>query len=296
MSAQTISIDTNAVIIAVSNARPYLRVVESPEMSLPAGQVADDDRTITESIRRWVHESTGLELGYVEQLYTFGDADRAELDSAGSERVLSIAYLALVDGSGDELGPGWIDIYELFPWEDGRSSDELDIRAEIASKLDQFITKSNEESKQARLERSKILFPADANLFDGVRALERYELMYEAGLLAEAGAESGYGQAMYLDHRRIAATALARIRGKLTYRPVVFELLSTVFTLRELQGVVEALLGSQLHKQNFRRSLETKGLVEPTGEYSTPSGGGRPAELFKFRREVLLERPRPGIK
>ncbi len=98
---------------------------------------------------------------------------------------------------------------------------------------------------------------------------------------------------MYLDHRRIAATALGRLRGKLTYRPVVFELLPDRFTLLQLQQVVEALAGVGLHKQNFRRLVEGAGLVEGTGEHART--GGRPAELFRFRREVLGERPRPGV-
>ena len=97
-----------------------------------------------------------------------------------------------------------------------------------------------------------------------------------------------------LDHRRIAAVALARLRGKLNYRPVVFELLPERFTLLDLQRTVESLAGVRLHKQNFRRLVEKGGLVEATGrrDYET---GGRPAGLFRFRREVLLERPAPGV-
>ena len=123
----------------------------------------------------------------------------------------------------------------------------------------------------------------------------------EVGLIAEArrdrrGRESSEvlpGNPMMLDHRRIAATALARLRGKLTYRPVVFELLPETFTLLALQQLVEALAGVRLHKQNFRRLVERGGLVEGTGCHA--STGGRPAELYRFRREVLRERPRPGV-
>jgi hypothetical protein len=99
---------------------------------------------------------------------------------------------------------------------------------------------------------------------------------------------------MAFDHRRILATAIGRLRGKLRYRPVVFELLPENFTLFQLQRTVEALSGRRLHKQNFRRLVETAGLVEGTGAQSTGTGG-RPAELFRFRREVLRERPTPGL-
>jgi hypothetical protein len=84
------------------------------------------------------------------------------------------------------------------------------------------------------------------------------------------------------------------MRGKLKYRPVVFELLPATFTLLRLQRVVEALSGVRLHKQNFRRLVEKGGLVEGTGVVE-PGAVGRPAELFRFRREVLRERRAPGV-
>ena len=100
---------------------------------------------------------------------------------------------------------------------------------------------------------------------------------------------------MRFDHRRILATAIARLRAKLKYRPVVFELMPEAFTLTALQRTVEAISGRQLHKQNFRRLVESTALVEPTGETSTATGG-RPAALFRFRREVVQERPTAGLR
>jgi len=136
--------------------------------------------------------------------------------------------------------------------------------------------------------------------------LERYELLYSAGLTAEAqrdGRESALsrgkvepiGEPMQFDHRRILATAISRLRAKLKYRPVVFELMPEEFTLTELQRTVEAIAGRHLHKQNFRRLVEGTELVEPTGEVSTHTGG-RPAAMYRFRREVLKERPAPGLR
>ena len=100
---------------------------------------------------------------------------------------------------------------------------------------------------------------------------------------------------MALDYRRILATAIGRLRGKIKYRPVVFELLPPTFTLLQLQRTVEALAGLCLHKSNFRRLVESQGLVEETGETSVETGG-RPARLVQFRRDVLLERPAPGVR
>jgi hypothetical protein len=141
--------------------------------------------------------------------------------------------------------------------------------------------------------------------WDGERVLDRYELLYELGGAGEAGggefAKLGRtlgpdvsGLSMAFDHRRILATAVGRIRSKIRYRPVVFELMPETFTLLQLQRAVEALAGVRLHKQNFRRLVEQGGLVEGTGRHDHATGG-RPAELFRFRREVLLERPAPGV-
>jgi hypothetical protein len=165
-----------------------------------------------------------------------------------------------------------------------------------------------------RRERVEIAFGLGGARWDEERVLDRYELLYEARLLPEArrdGERAGrpsaadavggdgtlaglLGRPMALDHRRIVATALGRLRGKLKYRPVVFELLPPRFTLLQLQRLVEALAGVRLHKQNFRRLVEKAGLVEGTGKVDHRTGG-RPAELFEFRREVLRERPAPGV-
>jgi hypothetical protein len=158
-----------------------------------------------------------------------------------------------------------------------------------------------------RAERLKIGFGFGVGgEWDEEKVLERYELLYEAGLVAEAKRDGrpaaaqwsdlpDLGRAMAFDHRRILATAMGRLRGKLKYRPVVFELLPPEFTLYDLQKTVEAISGTLLHKQNFRRLVEKGGLVEATGNVSTETGG-RPARLYRFRREVVLERPAPGLR
>jgi hypothetical protein len=162
--------------------------------------------------------------------------------------------------------------------------------------LERWSRKGRDAAARAqRGERIDICFGLHGAAWDAVRVLERYELLFEAGLVAEAGArDAALGPQMALDHRRILATALGRLRGKLKYRPLVFELLPETFTLLQLQRVVEALAGLKLHKQNFRRLVETAGLVEGTGRVESGTGG-RPAERHRFRREVLRERRAPGV-
>jgi hypothetical protein len=213
-----------------------------------------------------------------------------------------VAYLALVrEGAlAGSAQAAWRDIYGFLPWEDWREGRPPVIDTMIDPVLRRWAA-ARPAAKAARLERADIAFGLHGAAWDADRVLERYELLYEVGLVAEAPRDgvaaarvAPLGSLMTLDHRRILATALGRLRGKTRYRPVVFELLPDLFTLHQLQRVVEALSGLRLHKQNFRRLVEHAGLVEGTGRLESRTGG-RPAELFRFRREVLRERRAPGV-
>ncbi len=303
--AVPVVVELSAVIVTVSGDTPRILTVRD---ALPYGPLDPErDRTLGLGLRRWVREQTGLELDYIEQLYTFGDRGR---DSAVAARALSVAYLALVrEGRPFESGDArWRDWYGLFPWEDWRLGRPAPLERGIASALDRWVeTAGDPATRRLRRARVDATFGLGGSRWDGVPALERYELLYEAGLVAEARRAGRapppgtpdpgpglLGEPLALDHRRIAATALGRLRGKLTYRPVVFELLPPTFTLLRLQQLVEALAGARLHKQNFRRLVERGRLVEGTGRYESRTGG-RPAELFRFRQEVLWERSRAGV-
>ena len=312
-SEPLIVIGLNAVIVAVTRERPRILTISEGEGRslgldiLPHGPLDPHaDRTLELALRGWVRQRTGIELGYVEQLYTFGDRDRAG-DRGAASRLLSVAYLALVrEGELDGTSKArWRDWYTFFPWEDWRAGQPAVITTTIEPALKTWIAGSSTKAARGeRTERAGIAFGLAGSEWDGERVLERYELLYEIGLVSEsqrarraaAGVREGrdLGSPMGLDHRRILATAMGRIRGKLRYRPVVFELLPSAFTLTQLQREVEALAGVRLHKQNFRRLAERGGLVEGTGMFDSRTGG-RPAELFRFRREVLRERRAPGV-
>ncbi len=289
MSNGEIRMTLDAAIVAVSAESPLILTVATDDgPAVPSGPLDPaGDATLELALRRYISEQTGLEVGYVEQLYTFGD--RGRLRGAGPARQISVAYLALVTEQQPSHGAGWTPCYELFPWEDHRDGVPPLIDDRLLPALLGWAG-----GDPARRRRVAATFGVEGTPWDGIRVLERYELMYEAGLVAEAGGERGsLGLSMASDHRRIAATALGRLRGKLTYRPVVFELVPERFTLSELQRTVEALVGVRLHTQNFRRLVDRGRLVDGTGSHT--STGGRPAELFRFRPEVQLERPRPGL-
>jgi hypothetical protein len=294
MTPATITLELTAVIIAVTSDVPRVLTIGDDPVGLPAGALDPEaDRTLERALRRWVREQTGIDLGYVEQLYTFGDRGRS---ARPEERLVSLAYLALVR-EVPVSGGRWRDLYDFFPWEDFRDGPPAVLERTLLPALEHWVAEGKDAAeRRVRRERAGIMFGRHGSAWDVVRVLERYELLWEVGMVPEAGtaAIAGTGEAMTMDHRRMAAQALGRIRGKLGYRPVVFELLPETFTLRALQGVVEALSGRSLHTQNFRRLVDRGGLVEGTGEYDT-STGGRPAELHRFRREVLRERPAPGV-
>ncbi|HKO88923.1 MAG TPA: hypothetical protein VJU83_10480, partial [Burkholderiales bacterium] len=252
----------------------------------------------------WVEAQTSQKLGYVEQLYTFGDRYR---DPGGSDlRSLSIGYLALVQEAGDAGVAEWRDWYRYFPWEDWRGG-----RPEVVNRILGRLKKWTQEAgtgaeKRLREARVRRTFGSTQLPWNDEPVLERYELLYEARLVPEAHRDRGMkapwsaevineGDPMIADHRRILATAISRLRGKIKYRPVVFELMPPTFPLGQLQATVEALSGVRLHKPNFRRLVEGLGLVEETGQTTTKTGG-RPARLVQFRREVLIERLAPGLR
>ena len=86
--------------------------------------------------------------------------------------------------------------------------------------------------------------------------------------------------ALAFDHRRIVAYAVERLRNKLEYTTVGFQLLGEKFTLGELQAVYEAILGRRLDKRNFRRKIDLLGILAPLRE--TKRTGRKPARLYRF--------------
>jgi hypothetical protein len=310
LSAVVVAVrDDEAVVLTV---RPHdARTRQASALAgLPFGPFdPDGHRTFELALRAFVTEQTRFELGYVEQLYTFGDkgrdAPRADV-GAGGARVISVGYLGLTPKTEAALGPDtvWTPFTRFFPWEDWREGRPALIDEAIAPALRSWATTPERQS------RVRMLFAQDGAPWNEERVLDRYELLYEAGLAPESARDRelargrqadepralspALGEPMLSDHRRILATGLGRLRGKLKYRPVAFELTPPEFTLSGLQRTVEAIAGVSLHKQNFRRGLERTDLVEGLGRLHAETGG-RPAELFRFRRDVVRSGPAPGL-
>jgi len=303
-------IELSAVMVMLEAGDPRVLLVrggDGGEEGLPCGPFdPSGHRTLEEGLRTWVDQQTGLPLGYVEQLYTFGDRFRDPLERAGGPRPVSVGYLAVLRNTeGESQGDGvWSNWYRSFPWEDWRAGMPGIIEALIAPGLAKWCEAApSKTEKDVRRARADLMFGFADAAWDNERVLERYELLYEAGLVTEAARDGAarekrsvsLGVPLMKDHRRILATAIGRLRAKIKYRPVIFDLMPNAFTLLQLQRAVEALAGGRLHKQNFRRLVAHEGLVEPTGQISAQTGG-RPAELFRFSRGVILKRPAPGVR
>ncbi|QCI67589.1 NUDIX hydrolase [Phreatobacter stygius] len=323
----SVAADLIAVLVAVTGAEPRVMTIREAS-ALPSGPFELSHRSLQSGLRAWVEQQTAHPLGYVEQLYTFADRDRTGDDP--EQRVISISYLGLTreEQAAGAAEAGWRSWYDYFPWEDLRGGPPPLFDAVLAPRLKAWAEAAGEPgASRERWQRAAITFGFDGRGWNEELVLQRYELLFEAGLVPEAGRDrpaakissgkissgkissakisSGKispskiqplpGRAMLQDHRRILATGIARLRAKIKYRPVVFELMPPTFTLLQLQRSVEALAGHLLHKQNFRRLIEQQDLVEETGAISADTGG-RPAKLFRFRHAVRAERAVAGTK
>jgi 8-oxo-dGTP diphosphatase len=122
-----------------------------------------------------------------------------------------------------------------------------------------------------------------------------YLALVPAPLAVRAGsdaADAGWTSAhrlpkMAFDHADIVRYALQRLRYKLEYTAVGFQLLPPAFTLSGLQRAYEAVLGETLDKRNFRRRILQARVIEDTGRLQT--GEGRPAKLYRFRDDAVAE-------
>jgi hypothetical protein len=300
LSAVVVTVKDNEALVLCRNLPR--NSPSDPAYALPSGLfVPRSHRTFDLALRAFVREQTGFDIGYVEQLYSFGDLDRETTlpEAQGADHIVSIGYLALTANRDFQarFDASWVPFKAFFPWEDWRG-DSNPVRG-LRKYLDVWCQDGDDRATRQR--RVETLFPVDFDHWNEERVLDRYELLYSAGLIGEARRVKGdgtfeapTGQPMASDHRRIAATGLSRLRGKLKYRPVIFELMPERFTLLELQRSLEALSGVKLHKQNFRRVLDRTGFVQPLGVMRDDTGG-RPAELYRYDREHFRFSPSLGL-
>ncbi|HUH12932.1 MAG TPA: NUDIX domain-containing protein [Longimicrobiales bacterium] len=294
------------------------------QAAVPGGFVDwEGDVTARDAALRELREETGVGgPDYIEVLDTYDANGRDPRQFAGrlldgrfvrrGNRVVSRTDLALFrerervrPAAGDDAARAfWSPVARYLPWEDMRTPRGRDARERVLGSLERA-GRAREPEWAARVAEA---FGSGLDEWNEERSGERLRLMMEAGLVEEA-ARDRWGQVpegagppagdtgapMAFDHRLMLADALGRLRGKIKYVPELLAALTpAAFTVADLQRFVELIAGRPLEAANFRRLVaHSKGhaLIRPTGR--TIESGGRPAELFTWKRDfthVRLER------
>ncbi|MBP4138078.1 NUDIX hydrolase [Flavobacterium geliluteum] len=217
---QNIRVAVDAIVFGYKNNSLYVLLIEQKFGSadkywaLPGGLVRQDE-SLKEAVIRELHEETNVHLTFMEQLYTFGD----DIYRDSRNRVISVAYFALVDASN------------------------LEIKADT-----------------------------DADKVQWCKINEIPTLAFDHNLIIEKGIE--------------------RLKAKLTYEPIGFDLLPQEFLFSDLENLYCTILEKEIDRRNFRKKILSYGFLEQTDHFS-PVKSGRPAKLFRFNKlkyNVLLDK------
>jgi 8-oxo-dGTP diphosphatase len=187
------------------------------DWALPGGFVQEEESLET-AVRRELKEETGIEVNYLEQLYTFGEPGRDP-----RQRILSVAYFALVKSS-------------LFQ---------------------QLKASTDAENAQ----------------WFGIKSLP----------------------SLAFDHQQILRIAIERIRTKIRYQPIGFELLDRKFPFADLENLYITLLDRDIDRRNFHRKMMALAILDETDEYAPQEGKGRPSKLFKFNKKRYQQLVQDGM-
>jgi 8-oxo-dGTP diphosphatase len=182
--------------------------------ALPGGLVKDDE-SLEDAVRRELKEEAGIDVNYLEQLYSFGKPDRDPRN-----RVVSVAYFGLVRPADYQL------------------SAETD---------------------------------AEDVAWFNIKKLPR----------------------LAFDHKVILDMAIKRLRGKLAYEPIGFELLDKKFPFSDLEKLYQILLDRELDRRNFKKKIMSYGFLEELDEV-VQKKSGRPARLFQFNKKKYFELKEKG--
>jgi hypothetical protein len=293
------AVELTACLLSVDGDEPVVLLDETSPMKARFPSVAFDPEAhdcLNGGVRAWLAESTGLDVGRIEQVHTarrHGPAD--VIGEAGS--ALSIGFLGLVPPQQRSVVVRgvWRSCLDFMPWEDRRRHGGLAGHERVGQALLRQLQSSTligEHALDRQTRRIRAAFGLDGAPWDEVQTLERCAIVQALDPhQVEVGreVEGTVPVAMAQDHLQILAAAMGRLRSRLRVRPIAVDLVPPVFTLLDLQRSAEAILGPSLHKQNFRRYVEGAGVIEATGTMRQQTGG-RPAQLFRFRREGGQER------
>lgn len=221
--------------------------------ALPGGFV-DMKESLDDGAKRKLKEKTGIDNVYTEQLYTFGDIDRDK-----RTRVISVGNVALVEKSSIRLEE--LDSQKRSEWF------WIDKTLTSSEKYEKYVEKKHLLSLRSIDERIKINYEVTEKI--GRDIFRRKETIYK---LLDSSTEE-----LAFDHYKMLDYGIDRLRNKIEYTPIAFNLLPRVFTVKELQNVYEAIMGREI--LNFRRKMGE--MIIETDE-KIEGKPFRPAKVFKF--------------
>lgn len=207
-------------------------------------------------------------------------------DGQGCRTITLPHFVSMRMSAGES---GWTGCYHALPWEDRRDGDGT---TRLETVITAFLrSRATAVTVEDLLFRRKIcvLFGLDGWPWRPDLALERWEMLAQAGLLSEWPGSVGDGGA-----GRWLSAALGHVRKFLRSFAMPVELMPERFTIPQFQAATEGLMGEFLDKQVFRRHVTGASLLEDTGGYSDEVAG-RPAKLFRFRIDVAVARKAQGI-
>lgn len=185
--------------------------------AIPGGFVLNDE-SLEEAVKRELYEETGVEVNYLEQLYSFGKPNRDP-----RQRIVSIAYFGLV--------------------------------------------------KTTQYQELKASTDAESAAWFAIEKLPK----------------------LAFDHKEILQVAIERLRSKVRYQPIGFELLDKQFPFSDLEKLYMALLGRDINRRNFSKKILSFGFIEETGEITKPVGKGRPSKIYRFNQKRYKELLKEGF-
>ena len=185
--------------------------------AIPGGFVLEDE-SLEDAVRRELVEETGIEVNYLEQLYTFGEPTRDP-----RQRIIAIAYFGLVK----------------------------------TTQYQQL--KASTDAENAKWFSIKKLPP------------------------------------LAFDHKQIVNVAIERLRTKIRYQPIGFELLDKKFPFSDLEKLYAALLDKEINRRNFSKKILSFGFLQETGEIMKTEGKGRPSKMYQFNQKRYKELLKEGF-
>jgi 8-oxo-dGTP diphosphatase len=184
--------------------------------AIPGGFVLENE-SLEDAVKRELHEETGVEVNYLEQLYSFGEPNRDP-----RQRVISIAYFALVNSTHFSA------------------------------------LKASTDAEEAQW------FPINKL------------------------------PALAFDHKKILQVAIERVRAKVRYEPIGFELLDKQFAFSDLEKLYSILLNRPIDRRNFTKKILSLDILEDTGTLVS-TGVGRPSKVYQFNKKRYNQLQKEGI-